>query len=151
MTRAAGPIAQGFPAGRYHSRQAMTHGSRDVTNQIVPALQYFRILVLVVVAAALSGCGYNNIQTADEGTKQAWAEVVNQYQRRADLIPNLVNTVKGYAQQEKEVLTQVTEARSRFCRAAATTRFSSRTSRSRPRGRKWSTSTSGAPTSFRIS
>ena len=63
--------------------------------------------------AALSGCGYNNIQTADEGTKQAWAEVVNQYQRRADLIPNLVNTVKGYAQQEKDVLTQVTEARSR--------------------------------------
>jgi LemA protein len=84
-----------------------------VTKQIVPALQYFRILVLVVAAAALSGCGYNSIQTADEGTKQAWAEVVNQYQRRADLIPNLVNTVKGYAQQEKDVLTQVTEARSR--------------------------------------
>lgn len=61
----------------------------------------------------LSGCGYNNIQSADEGTKQAWAEVVNQYQRRADLIPNLVNTVKGYAEQEKEVLTRVTEARSR--------------------------------------
>ena len=61
----------------------------------------------------LSGCGYNSIQSADEGTKQAWAEVVNQYQRRADLIPNLVNTVKGYAQQEKDVLTQVTEARSR--------------------------------------
>ena len=57
--------------------------------------------MLLLVAAALAGCGYNGIQGADEGTKQAWAEVVNQYQRRADLIPNLVNTVKGYAQQEK--------------------------------------------------
>lgn len=63
--------------------------------------------------AALSGCGYNDIQRSDESTKSAWAEVTNQYQRRADLIPNLVNTVKGYAQQEKDVLTQVTEARSR--------------------------------------
>ncbi|MDO4904732.1 MAG: LemA family protein [Lautropia sp.] len=64
-------------------------------------------------ALALSGCGYNDIQRADEATKQGWAEVLNQYQRRADLIPNLVNTVKGYADQEKEVLTRVTEARSR--------------------------------------
>ena len=70
-------------------------------------------LLAIVAVAALSGCGYNSIQSADEGTKQAWAEVVNQYQRRADLIPNLVNTVKGYADQEKEVLTRVTEARSR--------------------------------------
>ena len=70
-------------------------------------------LILMLVLAALSGCGYNSIQGSDEGTKQAWAEVVNQYQRRADLIPNLVNTVKGYAAQEKEVLIQVTEARSR--------------------------------------
>ncbi|MBA3480114.1 MAG: LemA family protein [Lautropia sp.] len=69
--------------------------------------------MLMLVLAALSGCGYNSIQSSDEGTKQAWAEVVNQYQRRADLIPNLVNTVKGYAAQEKEVLIQVTEARSR--------------------------------------
>ena len=76
-------------------------------------LRCARTLMLLLAAAAVSGCGYNSIQTADEGTKQAWAEVVNQYQRRADLIPNLVNTVKGYAQQEKEVLTQVTEARSR--------------------------------------
>ena len=81
--------------------------------QILPALQHFRTLLLLLATAALSGCGYNSIQSADEGTKQAWAEVVNQYQRRADLIPNLVNTVKGYAQQEKDVLTQVTEARSR--------------------------------------
>lgn len=61
----------------------------------------------------LSGCGYNEIQVADESTKSAWSEVLNQYQRRADLIPNLVNTVRGYAQQERDVLVGVTEARSR--------------------------------------
>ena len=72
-----------------------------------------RLALGLVAAALLSGCGYNRIQSADEGVTQAWAEVVNQYQRRADLIPNLVNTVKGYAEQEKEVLTRVTEARSR--------------------------------------
>lgn len=64
-------------------------------------------------ALALGGCGYNDIQRADEGVTAAWSEVTNQYQRRADLIPNLVETVKGFAQQEKDVLTQVTEARSR--------------------------------------
>ncbi len=62
---------------------------------------------------ALSGCGYNTIQTQDEAVKAAWSEVVNQYQRRADLIPNLVNTVKGYAAQEQKVLIGVTEARAR--------------------------------------
>jgi LemA protein len=62
---------------------------------------------------ALTGCGYNTIQTQDEGVKAAWSEVVNQYQRRADLIPNLVNTVKGYAAQEQTVLIGVTEARAR--------------------------------------
>lgn len=62
---------------------------------------------------SLSGCGYNTIQSQDEQIKADWSEVVNQYQRRADLIPNLVNTVKGYAGHEKEVLTQVTDARSR--------------------------------------
>jgi len=72
-----------------------------------------RIMLMVVVALGVSGCGYNNIQVADEATKSAWSEVLNQYQRRSDLIPNLVNTVKGYAAQEKDVLTQVTEARSR--------------------------------------
>jgi LemA protein len=66
-----------------------------------------------VMALALSGCGYNEIQRTDETVKGAWSEVVNQYQRRADLIPNLVATVKGYAQQEQEVLTRVTEARAR--------------------------------------
>jgi LemA protein len=69
--------------------------------------------ILVILAISLSGCGYNDIQRADEGIKAGWSEVVNQYQRRADLIPNLVNTVKGFAQQEQEVLTRVTEARSR--------------------------------------
>ncbi|MCZ7564456.1 MAG: LemA family protein [Burkholderiales bacterium] len=66
-----------------------------------------------VATVTLSGCGYNDIQRTDEATKAAWSEVVNQYQRRADLIPNLVNTVKGFAQQEQEVLTRVTEARAR--------------------------------------
>ncbi|MDP9082895.1 MAG: LemA family protein [Pseudomonadota bacterium] len=61
----------------------------------------------------LSGCGYNNMQTQDEQIKSAWSEVINQYQRRADLIPNLVNTVKGYATQESSVLLGVTEARAK--------------------------------------
>jgi LemA protein len=73
----------------------------------------FRPLLLLTLAIGLSGCGYNQMQAADEATKSGWSEVVNQYQRRADLIPNLVNTVKGFAEQEKEVLTRVTEARSR--------------------------------------
>jgi LemA protein len=72
-----------------------------------------RLLLVAALALGLSGCGYNDIQVADEATKSSWSEVLNQYQRRADLIPNLVSTVKGYAQQEKDVLTQVTEARSR--------------------------------------
>jgi len=70
-------------------------------------------LWVLFAALALSGCGYNEIQQKDEGVKGAWSEVTNQYQRRADLIPNLVATVKGYAQQEQEVLTRVTEARAR--------------------------------------
>ena len=72
-----------------------------------------RSLAVIALALGLAGCGYNDIQSADEATKSAWSEVLNQYQRRADLIPNLVNTVKGYAQQEADVLTRVTEARSR--------------------------------------
>jgi LemA protein len=72
-----------------------------------------QIAAIGVVALTLAGCGYNDIQRTDEATKSGWSEVVNQYQRRADLIPNLVNTVKGFADQEKEVLTRVTEARSR--------------------------------------
>lgn len=81
-------------------------------------LQHFGVRLHAWLAAAalaftLTGCGYNDIQSADEATRSAWSEVVNQYQRRADLIPNLVNTVKGYAEQEREVLLRVTEARSR--------------------------------------
>jgi len=74
-----------------------------------------RISVSLALALALftTGCGYNALQTQDEEVKAAWSEVVNQYQRRADLIPNLVNTVKGYAAQEEKVLVGVTEARSR--------------------------------------
>jgi len=70
-------------------------------------------LLLLSLMFSLSGCGYNTLQTQDEQIKANWSEVVNQYQRRADLIPNLVNTVKGYASHEKEVLTQVTDARAR--------------------------------------
>ncbi|UCE30822.1 MAG: LemA family protein [Burkholderiales bacterium] len=73
-----------------------------------------RLLVGALAAVTLlGGCGYNEIQRTDEGTKSAWAEVLNQYQRRADLIPNLVNTVKGFAEQERDVFIAVTEARSR--------------------------------------
>ncbi|WP_434032688.1 LemA family protein [Cupriavidus sp. a3] len=69
--------------------------------------------LLTLLALALTGCGYNTIQSQEEQVKAGWAEVLNQYQRRADLVPNLVNTVKGYASHEREVLTQVTEARAR--------------------------------------
>jgi len=69
------------------------------------------LLAAVLAATLLSGCGYNQFQTKDEATKAAWAEVVNQYERRADLIPNLVNTVKGYATHERETLEAVTRAR----------------------------------------
>jgi LemA protein len=72
-----------------------------------------RLAGLCLVLGMLGGCGYNAIQAADEATGSAWSEVLNQYQRRADLIPNLVNTVKGYAEQERDVLLGVTEARSR--------------------------------------
>ena len=69
--------------------------------------------LLAFLSLGLGGCGYNALQAQDEGVKAAWSEVVNQYQRRADLIPNLVNTVKGYAAQEQKVLIGVTEARAK--------------------------------------
>ncbi len=69
--------------------------------------------LLLPLFAVLTGCGYNTFQSQDEQIKAAWSEVVNQYQRRTDLIPNLVNTVKAYAQQEKDVFIQVTEARAK--------------------------------------
>ncbi len=70
-----------------------------------------RVAVLIAVPLALAGCGINTIPTKDERAKAAWAEVQNQYQRRSDLIPNLVSTVQGYAAQERDVLVAVTEAR----------------------------------------
>jgi LemA protein len=76
-------------------------------------MRVLQALWLAAAAMLLSGCGYNTIQVQDEATKSAWSEVVNQYQRRADLIPNLVNTVKGFAAQEQAVLIGVTEARAR--------------------------------------
>jgi LemA protein len=76
-------------------------------------MRKWSVAVLAAAVLCLSGCGYNRMQQQDEGVKAAWAEVVNQYQRRADLIPNLVNTVKGYAAQEQRVLVDVTEARAR--------------------------------------
>ena len=69
------------------------------------------VLIAVALTLSLSGCGYNDLQRQDEGIKASWSEVLNQYQRRADLVPNLVNTVKGYAAQEQTVLTEVTNAR----------------------------------------
>ena len=72
-----------------------------------------RFAGLVLAVSLVAGCGYNDIQVADEATKSSWSEVLNQYQRRADLIPNLVATVKGYADQERDVLLGVTEARAK--------------------------------------
>jgi LemA protein len=77
------------------------------------SMRALSLALLAAAAVGLSGCGYNNLQTQDEGVKAAWSEVVNQYQRRSDLIPNLVNTVKGYAAQEQKVLIGVTEARAK--------------------------------------
>ncbi|ALD91205.1 LemA family protein [Cupriavidus gilardii] len=75
------------------------------------SLRPLRWLLLAWLASLLSACGYNDFQAKDEAVKAAWGEVVNQYQRRADLIPNLVNTVKGYASHERETLEAVTKAR----------------------------------------
>ena len=77
-------------------------------------------IVLAAIVLALSGCGYNDMQRGDEQIKASWSEVLNQYQRRADLVPNLVNTVKGFAAQEQTVLIQVTEARARVGSIQAT-------------------------------
>jgi len=76
-------------------------------------MKFVRTLLPLLLVVTLSGCGYNAIQRQDEAVKASWSEVLNQYQRRADLVPNLVNTVKGYAQHEERVLTEVTNARAR--------------------------------------
>ena len=76
-------------------------------------MRMFRFLAVLLLASLLSGCGYNQIQQKDEAVKAAWSQVLNVYKRRADLVPNLVNTVKGYAAHEQQVLTDVTNARAR--------------------------------------
>lgn len=80
----------------------------------------FKWLMTLCMTGILSGCGYNTLQSGDENIKASWGEVLNQYQRRADLVPNLVNVVKGYAAHEKDVLTEVTEARARVGSIQAT-------------------------------
>ncbi|MBA5638823.1 LemA family protein [Duganella sp. LX20W] len=74
-------------------------------------MKLLKLLGMLSLLSLLGGCGYNTLQTEDEQIKASWSEVLNQYQRRADLIPNLVNTVRGYASHEKDVLTAVTQAR----------------------------------------
>ena len=76
-------------------------------------MRRFLTVFLLFLTLALSGCGYNKLQITDEQINSAWSEVLNQYQRRADLVPNLVNVVKGYAAHEQEVLENVTNARAR--------------------------------------
>ena len=71
------------------------------------------LILSLLALSSLSGCGYNSLQSTDEQIKSAWSEVLNQYQRRADLVPNLVSTVKGYAEHEKTVLEEVTNARAK--------------------------------------
>ncbi len=78
------------------------------------------MIVSLLLLLGLSGCGYNSLQVNDEQIKASWGEVLNQYQRRADLVPNLVSVVKGYATHEKDVLTQITEARARVGSIQAT-------------------------------
>lgn len=80
----------------------------------------FSVLLLFLFLGTLTGCGYNTLQTTDEQITASWAEVLNQYQRRADLVPNLVNVVKGYAAHEVEVLTRVTDARAKVGAIQAT-------------------------------
>lgn len=82
--------------------------------------RWLSLMLLSVALLSLSGCGYNALQTSDEQIKASWAEVLNQYQRRADLVPNLVNVVKGYAAHEKDVFVQVTEARASVGQIQAT-------------------------------
>jgi LemA protein len=84
------------------------------------AMRTLKVWFVLAGALLASGCGYNRIQQQDEGVKAAWSEVVNQYQRRADLVPNLVNTVKGFAAQEQKVLIGVTEARAKVGTIQAT-------------------------------
>jgi len=106
-------VGEGVAAGLLIASQ--THRSE------APAMRRFlSVLLLAFAALSLAGCGYNAIQSQDEQIKSSWSEVVNQYQRRADLVPNLVNSVKGFAQQEKDVLLGVTNARAKVGSVQAT-------------------------------
>lgn len=90
-------------------------------DRLMPNLAARGMLIpVLLLMLGVSGCGYNTLQVNDEKIKAGWSEVVNQYQRRADLVPNLVSTVQGYASHEKELLTQVTEARARVGTIQAT-------------------------------
>src|SRR5271166_3727943 len=82
--------------------------------------KFVAFAAVAIAAVVLSGCGYNDLQRQDEQVKSAWSEVLNQYQRRADLVPNLVNTVKGYAAQEQKIFIEVAEARSKVGSIQAT-------------------------------
>ncbi len=82
--------------------------------------KFILAIFTLILTFSLTGCGYNRFQTLDEEVKANWAEVLNQYQRRADLVPNLVNTVKGYASHEEKVLKEVTEARAKVGSIQAT-------------------------------
>jgi LemA protein len=94
--------------------------SRPVSGSEEHMLRRLAVVLAAVAALSLAGCGYNDLQRQDEAIRASWSEVVNQYQRRADLVPNLVNTVKGYAQQEQQVLTEVTNARAQVGSIRAT-------------------------------
>src|SRR3954465_15473417 len=92
---------------------SVSKSGKNLSGAGVSVRKLLLCLVVVVAAGNLAGCGYNKLQNQDEAVKAAWSEVVNQYQRRADLVPNLVATAKGFAAQEERVLVEVTEARSR--------------------------------------
>jgi len=91
----------------------------NLNNRRIPMRKAW-LIAAAFATLLLAGCGYNDLQRGDEQIKASWSEVLNQYQRRADLVPNLVATVKGFAEQEKEVLTRVTEARARAGQIQAT-------------------------------
>ncbi len=101
-------VGQVVLSGRRAASPSIAETAEEDEDKIVR----IRLLtIIVLLAGLLAGCGYNTFQSGDEAVKSAWSEVLNQYQRRADLVPNLVATVQGYASHEKEVLTQVTQAR----------------------------------------
>jgi LemA protein len=105
------------PARRYRERVRQSHSTTYNPEDMMKAL---RGLFAVILASLLAGCGYNTIQQKDEAVKSAWAEVLSQYQRRADLIPNIVSTVKGEADFEKTTLQNVIEARAKATAIQAT-------------------------------